>query len=193
MANADSPDRVSRWLDEIRSGSGAALNQLIPVLYSELKRLAVSYMRRERPGQTIQPTALVHEAYLRMARQKHLSWQNRAHFLAIAARLMREILIERARAKAARRHGGAMHRVTFDERLLADIGHDVDLEVLDDLLTRFAALDPIRSRIVELRFFGGLTVEETAEVLGVAPVTVKRGWALARAWFRQALETEAHP
>jgi RNA polymerase sigma-70 factor, ECF subfamily len=185
------PARVSQWLDEIRSGSASALDRLLPVVYAELKRVAAAYMRHERPGQTLQPTALVHEAYLRLLRQKHLSWENRAHFLAIAAQLMRQILIERARAKATVKRGGGLLRVPLDERVTADLGHDIDVETLDALLTKFAILDPGRARIVELRYFAGLTVEETAAVLHVAPATVKRGWAVARAWLRRALTDEA--
>lgn len=185
------PARVSQWLDEIRSGSASALDRLIPVVYAELKRVATAYMRHERPGQTLQPTALVHEAYLRLLRQKHLSWENRAHFLAIAAQLMRQILIERARAKATVKRGGGLHRVSLDERVAADLGHDIDVETLDALLTKFAVLDPGRARIVELRYFAGLTVEETAAVLRVSPATVERGWAVARAWLRRALTDEA--
>lgn len=191
MVDTASPARVSQWLDEIRSGSASALDRLIPVVYAELKRVAAAYMRHERPGQTLQPTALVHEAYLRLLRQRHLSWENRAHFLAIAAQLMRQILIERARAKATVKRGGGLHRVSLDERVTADLGHDIDVETLDALLTKFAVLDPGRARIVELRYFAGLTVEETAAVLHVAPATVKRGWAVARAWLRRALTDEA--
>ncbi|MCL4847754.1 MAG: sigma-70 family RNA polymerase sigma factor [Acidobacteria bacterium] len=191
VVDTASPARVSQWLDEIRSGSASALDRLIPVVYAELKRVAAAYMRHERPGQTLQPTALVHEAYLRLLRQRHLSWENRAHFLAIAAQLMRQILIERARAKATVKRGGGLHRVSLDERVTADLGHDIDVETLDALLTKFAVLDPGRARIVELRYFAGLTVEETAAVLHVAPATVKRGWAVARAWLRRALTDEA--
>lgn len=191
VVDSASPALVSQWLDEIRSGSVSALDRLIPVVYAELKRVAAAYMRHERPGQTLQPTALVHEAYLRLLRQKHLSWENRAHFLAIAAQLMRQILIERARAKATVKRGGGLRRVSLDERVTADLGHDIDIDTLDALLRKFAVLDPGRARIVELRYFAGLTVEETAAVLHVAPATVKRGWAVARAWLRRALTDEA--
>lgn len=187
MATRASPDLVSLRLEQSAGGRADALDALVPIVYAELRRLAAAYMRRERPGQTLQPTALVHEAYLRLLRQRPVSWVNRAHFLAIAARLMREVLIERARARRTGKRGGPLQRVTFDERLAVDLGRDVDLLTLHELLTRFAAIDPGRARIVELRFFGGLTVEETAAALHVAPITVKRGWAVARAWLRRGL------
>jgi RNA polymerase sigma factor (TIGR02999 family) len=193
MATAVPPDRVSHLLQRAGSGSPAALDALIPLVYGELRRLAAAYMRRERPGQTLQPTALVHEVYLRLLRQRRVPWANRAHLLAIAARLMREVLVERARARHAVKRDGDRQRITFDERLAVDLGRDIHVDTLDELLTRFATLDPTRARIVELRFFGGLTVEETAAVLHVAPVTVKRGWAVARAWLRRALTEERGP
>ncbi len=193
MATSASPELVSHCLEEAARGRADALDPLIPLVYAELRRLAAAYMRRERPGQTLQPTALVHEVYLRLLRQRPVSWEGRAHLLAIAARLMREVLIERARAKHAGKRGGALQRVSFDERLAVELGRDVDLQTLDELLTRFAALDPVRARIVELRFFGGLTVDETATALHVAPITVKRGWAVARAWLRRGLAGAGQP
>jgi RNA polymerase sigma factor (TIGR02999 family) len=182
-----SPARVSRWLDEARSGRHEAMSALMPVVYDELRRVARAYMQRERPGQTLQATALVHEAYLRLLGERHVSWQNRAHFCAIAANSMRQILIERARRRHAQKRGGGAERVTLDERLAAAPSPAVDLEALDEALTRLAALDPKRARIVELKYFGGLTIEEIAEVTRTSPATVKRGWALARAWLRREI------
>jgi RNA polymerase sigma factor (TIGR02999 family) len=183
-----SPARVSQWLDEASDGRQEALAALLPLVYAELRRLAAAYLRREQPGQTLQPTALVHEAYLRLAGERHVRWQNRAHFCAIAANSMRQILIEKARARHAQKRGGGWLRLSLDERLGEGPGTDVDLEALDEALTRLERFDKQRARLVELRFFGGLTIEETAEVLGVSPATVKRGWSLARAWLRKELQ-----
>lgn len=156
----------------------------MPIVYDELRRLAARYLRRERPGQTLQPTALVHDLYLRLLQDSALSWQNRAHFFGIAAQSMRRILIERARARGAAKRGGGRVRVTFDPELgIAAADSPVDIETLDDALTRLAAMDPDLARVVEVRFFGGLSIEEAAETLGVSPATVKRRWTLARAWL----------
>ncbi len=166
-----------------------SLDSLLPVVYQELRRVAAGYLRRERPGQTLQPTALVHEAYLRLMKDRPGRWQNRAHFCAIAAHSMRQILIERARARNALKRGGKAPRLTLDERLLAGAGgRPFDLLALDEALERLAALDPEQARLVELRFFGGLTVEETAEAMTISPATVKRHWAVARAWLARELE-----
>ena len=165
-----------------------SLESLLPVVYQELRRLAAAYIRRERPGQTLQPTALVHEAYLRLKKDDPARWQNRAHFCAIAAHSMRQILIERARARDALKRGGGAARVTLDERLVpASADASLDLLALDDALQRLAAMDASAARIVELRFFGGLTVEETAEVMDISPATVKRHWTVARAWLAREL------
>ena len=165
-----------------------SVDSLLPAVYQELRRLAAAYLRRERPGQTLQPTALVHEAYLRLLRDRPDRWQNRAHFCAIAAHSMRQILITQARARAALKRGGGEARVTLDEALVAGGGTSLDLLALDDALERLATLDPDGARIVELRFFGGLTVEETAEAMAISPATVKRHWALARAWLARELD-----
>jgi RNA polymerase sigma factor (TIGR02999 family) len=169
------------------------LNALLPIVYQELRRLAASYLRRERPGQTLQPTALVHEAYLRLLKDKPDRWQNRAHFCAIAAHSMRQILIERARARGALKRGGAMPRITLDEGLVPAGESTVDLVALDQALERLGALDPEQARLVELRFFGGLTIEETAEAMHMSPATVKRHWTVARAWLARELEGMAGP
>jgi RNA polymerase sigma-70 factor, ECF subfamily len=141
------------------------VDELLPVIYDELKRLAAAYLRRERPGHTLQPTALVHEAYLRLLRDRPDRWQNRAHFCAIAAHSMRQILIERARARHAQKRGGARARVTLDDGLIRVVEPSVDLVALDEALERLQALDPTQARLVELRFFGGLTIDETAEAM----------------------------
>jgi RNA polymerase sigma factor (TIGR02999 family) len=160
----------------------------MPLVYQELRRLAAAYLRRERPGQTLQPTALVHEAYLRLMKDRPDRWQTRAHFCAIAAHSMRQILIERARARGAKKRGGAQPRVTLDEGLVAGGERSFDLVALDEALERLAAIDPEQARLVELRFFGGLTVEETANAMDMSPATVKRHWAVARAWLARELE-----
>ena len=164
------------------------VSQLMPEVYDELRRLARYYLARERKAKTIQATALVHEAYLRLAKDKKQAWQGRTHFKAIAAIAMRRILVERARARAASKRGGSRARVTLDEALVADDGQPAELLGLDTALTKLAAAAPQRARIVELRFFGGLTIEETAEVLEISPATVKRGWTLARAWLRREMD-----
>jgi RNA polymerase sigma factor (TIGR02999 family) len=168
----------------------SGFDHLVPDVYAELRRLADGYVRRER-AKTVQATELVHEAYLRLARDAPSTFQNRAHFIAVAAISMRRLLVERARARAAAKRGGAAQvQVTLDESLLAgaDPHHVVDLIALDAALTDLAALDPSQARIVELRFFGGLSVEETAEAMSISPATVKRHWAVAKAWLLRALE-----
>jgi RNA polymerase sigma factor (TIGR02999 family) len=169
-------------------GDRPSLETLMPLVYGELRRLAAHYLRGEKPGQTLQPTALVHEAYLRLMKDKPGRWKNRAHFCAIAAHSMRQILIERARARDALKRGGGQPRVTFDESLPAAAdGKSIDMVALDGALDRLAELDAEQARIVELRFFGGLTIEETADAMGSSPATVKRHWALARAWLAREL------
>jgi RNA polymerase sigma-70 factor (ECF subfamily) len=165
-----------------------SLDSLLPLVYQELRRLAAGYLRRERAGYTLQPTALVNEAYLRLLKDDPGRWQNRAHFCAIAAHSMRQILIERARARNAQKRGGPRARVTLDEALLAGGERSIDLVALDEALERLTALDPEQARLVELRFFGGLTVEETADAMGISPATVKRHWTVARAWLARELE-----
>ena len=178
-------------VDRATKGDRPALEALMPLVYAELRRLAAHYLRGERPGQTLQPTALVHEAYLRLLKDRPERWQNRAHFCAIAAHAMRQILIERARARDALKRGGGQPRVTFDEGLQASApDSSIDMVALDAALDRLAELDAGQARIVELRFFGGLSIEETAEAMGISPATVKRHWAVARAWLAKELE---HP
>jgi RNA polymerase sigma factor (TIGR02999 family) len=188
---ARSPGAVALLVDGARQGDDQALATLVPLVYDELRRLAASYLRRERPGQTLQATALVHDAYLRLLQDSQLSWQNRAHFFGIAARSMRQILIERARARHAAKRGGDNVRVTFDPGLLVAASAPLDLEALDDALTRLASRDPDLAHVVEVRFFGGLSIEETAEALGVSPATVKRRWTVAKAWLARDLTAGA--
>ena len=178
---------VASLVEGARQGDQQALATLMPLVYDELRRLAASYLRRERPGQTLQATALVHDVYLRLLQDSHLSWQNRAHFFGIAARSMRQILIERARARGAAKRGGNQVRVTFDDGLNVSAAQTLDLEALDDALTRLDTLYPELARVVEVRFFGGLSIEETAEALSVSPATVKRRWTLAKAWLAREL------
>ena len=164
---------------------------LMPLVYDELRRLAASYIRNEKPGQTLQATALVHEAFVRLSAEKGQPWKNRTHFLAIAALSMRQILVQRARARHAEKRGGEAERITLDESLLAGQAGagagGVDVVALDAALERLAEFDAQQAKIVELRYFGGLTVDETAEALEVSPATVKRHWTIARAWLRKEL------
>jgi RNA polymerase sigma factor (TIGR02999 family) len=178
---------VGQLVESARRGDEQALSALMPLVYDELRRLAASYVRRERPGQTLQATALVHDAYIRLMQDSKLSWQNRSHFFGIAARSMRQILVERARARRAVKRGGSRIRVTLDAGLLAAGAPAIDLEAIDEALTRLEALDPELARVVEVRFFGGLSIEEAAEALDVSPATVKRRWTVAKAWLAREL------
>jgi RNA polymerase sigma factor (TIGR02999 family) len=171
-----------------RGGDERALAALMPLVYDELRRIARNQVRHERPNQTLQPTALVHEAWLRLMSSRGLSPENRAHFLGIAANAMRQILVERARARNALKRDGRRHRLTLDEGMLRDAGRPIDVEALDEALTRLAETQPEYARIVELRFFAGLTVEEAAEALNMSPATLKRRWTLAKAWLLRELE-----
>ena len=182
-----SAENVTKMLRDWRNGDQEALEQLIPVVYDELHRQAARYLRREHPGHTLQTTALIHEAYLRLINQQNIEWQNRAHFYAIAARLMRQILVDHARRRQATKRGGSDIKVPLEEAMVISPGENVDLVALDEALTRLAAIDPQQSRIVELRYFSGLSVEETAEVLGVSSRTVNRDWNVAKAWLRQQI------
>lgn len=161
---------------------------LFPLVYNELRKIARAHLRRERADHTLQPTALVNEAYLRLVDQERVQWQGRAHFFGIASQMMRRILVDHARRKNAARRGAGAHKVTLDEAMLAGERRSVDLVALDDALQRLAELDPGQGRLVELRFFGGLTIEETAEVMEVSPATIKREWFTARAWLFRELQ-----
>jgi len=179
---------VTRLLLEWGAGDRAALDRLVPLVFDELRRLAQSYLRRERADHTLQPTALVNEAYLRLVDQQGLRWQSRAHFFGIAANLMRQILVDHARRRAAEKRGGAdLQRLSLTQAERVVGRADVDVLALNEALDRLAEFDPQQARIVELKFFAGLTIEETAEVLGVSHATVERDWKLARAWLKREL------
>ena len=184
---SSSPKDVTQILLDWSRGDPEAPDKLMPLVYDELRRIASQYLRRERPDHTLQPTALVHEAYLRLVDQQRVSWQNRAHFFAIAAQAMRRILVSYARQHLAAKRGGHRHRLTLDEAMGAAQQREVDLIALDEAMTNLEAIDPQQSRIIELRFFGGLSVEETAQVIGVSPATVKREWTMARAWLHRRM------
>ena len=168
-------------------GDESAHEKLVPLVYEQLHRLAQRYMKRERPGQTLQPTALVHEAYMRLAGAENLSWQNRSHFFAVSARVMRRILIDIARAKRNQKHGGEVVQVTLDEALAVSAEPSVDLLALDEALDRLTALHPRQAEIVEMRYFGGLKEDEIAEMLKVSLRTVQQDWRLARLWLYREL------
>ena len=182
-----SPQEVTRLLLDWSNGNQAALDKLMPLVDRELNRLAHHYMRRENPGHTLQTTALVNEAYLRLVDQKHVHWKNRAHFFALSAQLMRRILVDHARKRKYGKRGGDAHRVSFDEAIIVSRERGADLVALDDALDKLAAIDSRKSKVVELRFFGGLSIEETAEALSVSPLTVKRDWSMAKAWLYNSL------
>lgn len=190
----DSPPHRDRDVTALllawRSGDAAAGEQLLPAIYEELRALAGRLMHREDAGHTLQPTALVHEAWLRLVDQSRVQWQNRAHFYGVAAQMMRRILVDHARSRLASKRGGGAHRVTLESGVGDAAGDDaLDVLALHDALEALAALDSQQARIVELRYFVGLNIEETAEVIGVSPATVKREWAVARAWLHRELTT----
>src|SRR6266536_2030700 len=182
------PHEVSQLLVAWSDGDRAALDELTPLVYEELHRLAHNHMGRERQGHTLQTSALVNEAYLRLIDQRNVRWQNRAQFFSIASRLMRRILVDHARAHHYAKRGGGAVKVSLDEVALVSQERAAALVALDDALTNLAAIDQRKSQVVELRFFGGMSVEETAEALGVSPVTVKRDWSTAKAWLHRAMK-----
>ena len=171
------------WSD----GDRAALDELVPLVQSELRRIGRNYMRGERKGHTLQTTALLNEAYVRLVDQKHVRWQNRAHFLAIASELMRRILVDYARRRVSQKRGAGALQVTLGDAETIPVERTPDLVALDEALTSLAQIDERRSRVVELKFFGGLSIEETAEVLKVSPTTVERDWTIAKAWLHKTL------
>ncbi len=178
---------VTALLQAWSGGDQSALDKLIPLIYDELRRLAGHYLRRERIGHTLQPTALVHEAYLRLADQRQMEWQNRAHFFGAAAQVMRRILVDHARQHRATKRGGAEHKVTLEEDVALSEQRDVNLLALDDALNKLAEIDLQKSRIVELRFFSGLSIDETAEVMEISEATVTRQWRTAKAWLHREI------
>jgi RNA polymerase sigma factor (TIGR02999 family) len=179
-----STDEVTRLLQDWGNGNQQALEKLVPLIYDELRRMAHTCLYRERPSHTLQTTALVHEAYLKLIDQRDARWQNRAHFFAIAAQAMRRILVDSARRHTAVKRGGPSENLALDEAANISLEPDPILVPLDEALNELAEIDPQQSRIVELRFFGGLTIEETAEVMKLSSDTIKREWAMARAWLR---------
>ena len=180
-------EALTETLKGVARGDADALERLLPVLYVEMRRLAASYLRGERIGHTLQPTALVHEAYLRLVGQQDVRYAGRHHFLGVAARAMRGILVDHARRRKAQKRGGGQTPLTLDATMLVDGSQSIDFDDLHRALEDLARLSERQARVVELRYFGGLTIEETSEVLGIAPVTVKRDWAVARAWLYREL------
>lgn len=170
-----------------KNGSSEALDELIPIVYAELRKLARHQLRGERPDHSLQPTALTHEAFLRLFGTQHVEWQNRAHFFAVASQLMRRVLVEHARQRRTLKRGAAPTRVALEDADAPVEPVDVDIVALNEALSELEQVDPRQSRVVELRYFGGLSMEETAEVLGISPATVKRDWRVAKLWLRRAL------
>ncbi|HXI90958.1 MAG TPA: sigma-70 family RNA polymerase sigma factor [Blastocatellia bacterium] len=182
-----SPGTITRLLVDWRDGDKAALDRLVPLVYRELRRLAGYYMRRQRAHHTLQTSALINEAYLRLIDHKNMRWENRAHFYAVAAQAMRRILVDHARSRGYAKRGGGALKVSFDEAVIGAEERGAELIALDDALQDLAELDPRKSQVVELRYFGGLSVEETAEVIGVSSVTVMREWRSAKGWLLKAI------
>ena len=190
----DASGDVTALLGQLPADNQDVAGQLVPLIYDELRRIAGAHIRRERAGHTLQATAVVHEAYLRLAGEREIQWQNRAHFFAIAARAMRQVLLDYARQRHAGKRGGeGAQKVEIDVGLLAGENRIEDIVALDEVVTRLSALDQQRGRIVELRFFAGLSVEETAEAMGISDSTVKREWRLAKAWLHRELAAAESP
>lgn len=184
------PGDVTRWLRACSAGDPEALNRLMPLFYRDLRSMAAGALRRERRDHTLSVTGLVHEAYLRLVDQRRVQWQDRSHFLAVAAQMMRRILVDHARRRVANKRGGDARRIGLEGLGVRD-DHGPDVAAIDDSLRRLGELDSQQAKVVELRFFGGLSIEETAEVLGISPATVKRDWMVAKAWLRRDLFDEA--
>lgn len=180
-------ERVTQLLLRASDGNRAAIDEMAPVVYQELKRIAAGQLRAERPGHTLQATALVHEAYLKLIDQREVTWQNRAHFFGVAAQLMRRVLMDYAKSRQRLKRGGHVHKTSLDEAMVVAQDRVSDLVAIDEALKRLETLDARQARIVELRFFGGLSVEESAVAMGVSAPTVKREWAMARAWLHREL------
>ena len=180
--------QVSELLANWNKGDAEAREALMPLVYNELRKLAASHLRRERNDHTLQPTALVHEVYLRLAEQKNVQWQDKSHFFGVTAQLMRRILVDHARSHMADKRGSGLPKVPLNEAIAMSREQPAELLALDESLTRLASTDPQQSRIVELRVFAGLTIEQTAEVLGISPATVKRDWNLAKAWLLREID-----
>ncbi|MBI3049457.1 MAG: sigma-70 family RNA polymerase sigma factor [Acidobacteria bacterium] len=190
--NSNDTATITQLLIAWGDGHREALDRLTPLVYEHLRRQAAAYMQREPAGHPLQPTALVHEAYLRLVDQRQVQWRNRAHFFGVAAQVMRRILVDYSRRRRAEKRGGGWERVPLTgDAVAADAPNEVDILALHESLERLAAFDPRQERIVELRYFGGLTIEETAEVVGASPATVVREWTMAKAWLRADLSRSA--
>jgi RNA polymerase sigma factor (TIGR02999 family) len=185
------PEQITQLLIDWNNGSPEAMEKLMPMVESELRRIAANYMRRERPGHTLQTSALVNEAYLKLVDQRQVRWENRSHFFALASQLMRRILLDHARSQRRAKRGGGAIPLNLDDVAVMATEKSADLVALDDALTRLAEFDPRKGKIVEMRFFGGLTVDEVAEALGIAPITVMLHWRLARAWLQREMRGAA--
>lgn len=191
MSNSEpNVSEVTRILSDIRNGNAQAAKELLPLVYDELRRLAALKMAQETPGQTLQPTALVHEAWLRLGGRENQAWNGRAHFFGAAAEAMRRILIDNARRKNTRRHGGGQQRMDVDEIEIAIAVKDDDLLEVNEALERFAAQDQQKAELVKLRYFTGLTIDEAADILGISAPTAKRWWAYARAWLHKEIQDQ---
>lgn len=180
---------ITQLLTKVKNGDRLAQAALVAIAYNDLRRLGAHFIRRERPGHTLQATALVHETFLRLVQQREMNWHNRAHFFSAAAQTMRRVLVDHARAKYAKKRGGSEDKIAIDDSIMLGGTNFQEFLDLDEALERLSELDPRQGRIVELRFFGGLNEEETAEVLGISARTVKRDWNVARAWLYRALKT----
>jgi len=189
--NKPPPNEITERLIAWGAGDRAALDQLLPVVYQELRRMAGNYLRQENPGHTLQPTALVHEAWLRLIDQARVDWRNRAQFFGVAAQMMRRILVDHAKAKHREKRGGDAVKLSLDDAINLSLERAADLLALDDALDELTRVDERKSRVVELRYFGGFTVEEIAQILEVSPETVMRDWKLAKAWLYQQIRQEA--
>ncbi|HEY1272980.1 MAG TPA: sigma-70 family RNA polymerase sigma factor [Terriglobales bacterium] len=189
MNSHDLTGLLKKWGE----GEEGALNQLLPAVYDELHRMAVRYLHRERPDHTLQPTALINEAYLRLVDQNRVTWENRAQFFGIAASMMRRILVDHARGHQADKRGGSAIKLPLDEGIRGEPKQEeMELVALDAALTRLARMDPEQGRLIELRYFAGLTIEETAQVMQVSPATVKRNWTISRAWLRREISRRSY-
>ncbi|HYK90022.1 MAG TPA: sigma-70 family RNA polymerase sigma factor [Acidobacteriota bacterium] len=188
-----SPNDLTQLLADCVKGDKSALDRLMPVVYGDLRRLAHRYMRGERPGHTLQTTALINETYLRLVGYRKMQWQDRVHFFAVAAQQMRRILVDSARSRRDAKHGGGVQKLSLDEAVAVSKEKMGEVIAVDDALKELAALDPRKSQIVELRYFGGLDIEEIAEALRISPTTVQRQWRVAKAWLRRAIHETGGP
>ena len=187
------PSEVTRLLRQLDAGDRSGVDQLFAAVYQQLRNLAGQFFRREPEGNTLQPTALVHEAYMKLVDQTHADWHGRTHFFAVAAQAMRRILVDHARQRGAAKRGGNRHRIALDDNLAVESNRDTDLLALDDALTKLTKLDPRQARMIELRFFGGLSVAAVAKVMGMSTRSAEREWTMVRAWLRRELSASDMP